>query len=360
MNTCGQIFRFTSFGESHGEAVGGIVDGMPSGVDIDIDFVQAELSRRKPGSTYGSSKRSEADEIDILSGVFEGKTIGTPIAFIIRNSDSKSSEYAQLKDTFRSSHADDVYETKYGERDYRGGGRASARETAARVAAGAFAKIYLSKYGIKIFAYTEQIGEERCKTPYYNMDLRNIYTSPLRCPQAESEEKMQAIIKECIEQGDTVGGCVFAVLKGLPKGLGEPIFDKITSKLSEAMLSIPACRGFEIGQGFSAASMRGSVHNDTWKAIDDKGLLTTEKNLCGGVRGGISTGEDLYFRLAFKPISTLMSGVSLWSEKEGEKHVEINGRHDVCCVPRAVPVVEAMAALVLTDLMLLRLSNNIL
>ena len=354
MNTFGRYLRFTSFGESHGAAIGGVLDGMPGGVPVDTAFVQAALARRRPGNQdlAGTSARREADEVRFLSGIYEGKTLGTPIAFLIENTDARSADYDALAEAYRPSHADDTYEAKYGWRDARGGGRASARETAARVAAGALAQCLLSAAGVRVYAYTERIGGVCCTEPYTAYELTRVYDHPLYCPAPDAAAAMQAELARCAAEGDTVGGGVCGLIRGLPKGCGEPIYDKLTARLAAAMMGINAARGFEIGEGFQAAAMRGSAHNDAWTGVDENGLLQTARNRCGGVRGGISTGEDIWFRVAFKPIATLMRPTELWHKGKGLVTVDVKGRHDVCCVPRAVPVVEAMAALTAADMWL--------
>ncbi len=346
--------RLTTFGESHGAAVGGVVDGMPGGVKVDMAKVQQLMALRRPGNeaVQGVSARKEADEVRFLSGIYEGKTLGTPIAFVIENQDAKSADYAALEQVYRPSHADDTYEEKYGRRDARGGGRASARETAARVAAGALAQCFLEESGVRVYAYTEQVGEARCEKPYTAYDFERVYEQSLYCPDKAAQAAMHFVLDACAAAGDSVGGCVRGVIKGLPKGCGEPIYDKISARLSSAMMSINATRGFEIGFGFEAASMRGSAHNDTWTGVDENGVLRTEQNRCGGVRGGISTGEDLWFRVAFKPIATLGQPIKVWHKEKGLQEMKVGGRHDLCCVVRAVPVVQAMAALTAADMLL--------
>lgn len=354
MNTFGRYFRFTSFGESHGPAVGGVVDGMLAGVPVDMELVQRRMARRRPGQPgmTGASARREADEVRFLSGIYEGRTLGTPVAFVIENGDARSADYAALAAAYRPSHADDTYEAKYGWRDARGGGRASARETAARVAAGALAQCFLQTAGVEVYAYTEQIGAVRCALPYTAYDLARVYEAPLYCPAPDAAAAMEAELKRCAAEGDTVGGCVRGVIRGLPKGCGEPVYDKLTARLADAMMGINAARGFEVGLGFEAAAMHGSEHNDAWTGVDARGVLRTADNRCGGVRGGISTGEDIWFRVAFKPIATLGRPVGLWHKEAGLREQALGGRHDVCCVPRAVPVVEAMAALTAADMLL--------
>ena len=354
MNTFGRYFRLTSFGESHGVAVGGVVDGMPGGVKINEAWVQQQMAYRRPGQgrSQGESARKEADEVRFLSGLYKGQTLGTPIAFVIENQDAHSADYAALAEGYRPSHADDTYEDKYGRRDARGGGRASARETAVRVAAGALAQCFLAESGVRVYAYTEQVGGARCEKPYTAYDLEKVYEQSLYCPDKAAAAAMHEVLADCTAAGDSVGGCVRGVISGLPKGCGEPIYDKISAHLSSAMMSINASRGFEIGLGFEAASMRGSAHNDTWTGVDKNGLLRTEHNRCGGVRGGISTGEDIWFRVAFKPIATLGQPMEIWHKEKGLQEMTIQGRHDRCCVVRAVPVVQAMAALTAADMLL--------
>ena len=346
--------RLTSFGESHGVAVGGVLDGMPGGVKVDRTKVQHFMNLRRPGNEVlqGVSARKEADELRFLSGLYEGHTLGTPIAFVIENQDAKSADYAALGEVYRPSHADDTYEAKYGRRDARGGGRASARETAVRVAAGALAQCFLEESGVRVYAYTEQIGGVRCEKPYTAYDLERVYEQGLYCPDKAAESAMHEVLDACTAAGDSVGGCVRGVIRGLPKGCGEPIYDKISAHLSAAMMSINASRGFEIGLGFEAAAMCGGAHNDTWTGVDENGVLRTEHNRCGGVRGGISTGEDIWFRVAFKPIATLGQPLKVWHKEKGLQEMKVGGRHDRCCVMRAVPVVQAMAALTAADMLL--------
>ncbi|MEG1498389.1 MAG: chorismate synthase [Bacteroidales bacterium] len=349
MNTFGTILKFTSFGESHGKGIGGVIDGFPSNIYIDLDFIQNELNKRKPGIPNIGSGRKEEDKIEILSGIYQGYSLGSPIAFFIANTDANAKDYEDLKSFYRPSHADDTYKAKYGIRDARGGGRASGRETAIRVAVGAFAKILLKKYSIEIYAYTDQIGKLRIQCPYTELELNHIYDHPLRCPETQTEIQMENLLKECRQKKDSIGGAIFGLIRHVPKGLGEPLYDKLPSRLASAMLGINAVRGFEIGMGFDACTMKGSEHNDIW-TIDGK----TEKNLCGGVRGGISTGEDIYFRVAFKPIASIGIPQLLLSENQKIEEKSIQGRHDVCCVPRAVPVVEAMSAICIADFLLIQ------
>ena len=351
-NSFGTLFRLTSFGESHGPALGGVIDGCPAGIAIDVDAIQQELNRRKPGQSAIVTQRKEPDTVEIYSGIFEGKTTGTPIGFAIHNTNQKSKDYSHIKDSYRPSHADYVYDKKYGFRDYRGGGRSSARETASRVVAGAIAKQFLSS--IKINAYVSQVGNLKLNTPYQNLDFNTIENNPVRCPDPKMAAEMEAYIKTIKKEGDTIGGVISCVIKNMPIGLGEPVFDKLHAELGKAMLSINAVKGFEYGSGFNGVLMKGSAHNDQFN-IDG----TTQTNLSGGVQGGISNGMDIYFNVAFKPVATVLQGYETIT-KEGEKiTTQGKGRHDPCVVPRAVPIVEAMAALVLADYTLLSRTNKI-
>jgi len=346
-NNFGDIFRISTFGESHGPAIGVVIDGCPAGLKIDAGFIQSELDRRRPGQSSIVTQRKESDTVEILSGVFDGISQGTPIAMMIRNDDQRSGDYEHIKDKFRPSHADYTYYTKYGTRDYRGGGRSSARETAARVAAGAIAKLFLQENGISIFAYVSKVGAISTAKSYNELDLTLTETTPVRCPDPEVAEKMIELIREVRKDGDTVGGLVTAVIKGTPVGLGEPVFDRLHADLGKAMLSINACKGFEYGSGFDGVSLRGSEHNDIYENID--GHITTRTNNSGGVQGGISNGMDIYFRVAFKPVATIVheqESVDIYGESA---LVTGRGRHDPCVLPRAVPIVEAMAALVMAD-----------
>ncbi|MDW8296713.1 MAG: chorismate synthase [Raineya sp.] len=355
-NSYGRLFRITTFGESHGQAVGVIIDGCPAGLEIDIDFIQKELDRRKPGQSAIVTQRKEADKIQILSGIFEGKSTGSPIAMLVWNEDAKSKDYEHLANVFRPSHADYTYQAKYGIRDYRGGGRSSARETLARVAAGAVAKLFLRKLGIEIYAYTSQIGELVLQKPYKALDLNLVETNEVRCPDSALAEQMIAYIKEIRKQGDTIGGVVSCVCKNVPVGLGEPVFDKLHAELGKAMLSINAVKGFEYGSGFEGVKMRGSEHNDIFFKENDK--IRTKTNFSGGIQGGISNGEDIYFRVAFKPVATLMQNQETINTQGESVEVMGKGRHDPCVVPRAVPIVEAMAAIVLMDFYLVHKALN--
>lgn len=353
-STYGQIFRLTNFGESHGAAIGGIIDGCPAGIEINTNFIQDELNRRRPGQSSLSTPRKENDEVEFLSGIFEGKTTGTPIGFLIRNTNIKSKDYDHIKNTFRPSHADFTYEKKYGHRDYRGGGRSSARETATRVVAGAIAKILLNQLGIKIQGFVSQIGNICLQNHYDSYNLSETENSDVRCPDIETGNKMIALIEETKEKGDTLGGQISCVVKNVPIGLGEPVFDKLDAELAKAMLSINAVKGFEIGSGFKAAGMKGSEHNDSF--FIKNGNVSTKTNFSGGVQGGLSNGQDIYINVAFKPVATLMQNQNTVDKDGKEAVIEGKGRHDVCVLPRAVPIVEAMAALVLADMYLRNMS----
>lgn len=346
-NTFGKAFNITTFGESHGKAIGVILDGCPAGLDIDEAFIQRELDRRRPGQSKIVTQRKESDTAQILSGIFEGKSTGTPIAMVIYNADARSKDYSHIADKYRPSHADFTYIAKYGRRDYRGGGRSSARETAARVAAGAIAKLFLRQQGMEIQAYVSQVGALKLDKSYQELDLSLTESNIVRCPDPEMAEQMIEHIKEVRKAGDTIGGVVNAVVKGCPAGLGDPAFDKLHADLAKAMLSINACKGFEYGSGFAGVAMRGSEHNDIFFTEGDE--VKTRTNHSGGIQGGISNGMDIYFRTAFKPVATIVS--SQESVNEAGEPVEVvgKGRHDPCVVPRAVPIVEAMTALVLAD-----------
>jgi|SRR5680860_303856 len=345
-NTFGNLFKLTTFGESHGVAIGGVLDGCPSGIEIDLAAIQNEMDRRKPGQSAIVTQRKEPDTVEFYSGIFEGKTTGTPIGFAIHNTDQKSHDYSHIKDSYRPSHADYVYDQKYGFRDYRGGGRSSARETASRVVAGAIAKQFLSE--IKINAFVSQVGKLRMDIPYQQLDLALTESNPVRCPDPEMAVKMEEYIKEVRKEGDTVGGIVTCVAQNVPIGLGEPVFDKLHAELGKAMLSINAVKGFEYGSGFEGVRMKGSEHNDQFNQDG-----STKTNYSGGIQGGISNGMDIYFNVAFKPVATVIQPYET-IDKEGNKvTTKGKGRHDPCVVPRAVPIVEAMTALVLADYMLL-------
>ncbi|MFI2743600.1 chorismate synthase [Zhouia sp. PK063] len=341
-NSFGNLFKLSTFGESHGAALGGVIDGCPPEIELDLEAIQFELSRRKPGQSAIVTQRKEPDEVRFLSGIFEGKTTGTSIGFIIENTNQKSKDYSHIKDSYRPSHADYVYDQKYGFRDYRGGGRSSARETACRVVAGAIAKQVLSS--IKINAFVSSVGNIFLEKPYQDLDLNATESNIVRCPDTETAEKMEAYIKEIRKQGDTVGGTVTCVIQNVPIGLGEPVFDKLHAELGKAMLSINAVKGFEYGSGFCGAKMKGSEHNDLYNTDG-----TTKTNLSGGIQGGISNGMDIYFRVAFKPVATIMQTQETIDNKGEIVEMQGKGRHDPCVVPRAVPIVEAMAALVLAD-----------
>jgi len=348
-NNYGTVFKISTFGESHGPAIGVVIDGCPAGLAIDESFIQSELNRRKPGQSKITTQRKEDDAFKILSGVFEGKSTGTPIAIVIENQDQRSKDYSHIENTFRPSHADYTYQEKYGIRDHRGGGRSSARETAARVAAGAIAKLLLKKHAVEINAYVSQVGE--LKAPSYNsLDLSKTEDNIVRCPDPATAEKMIALIDQVRLDRDTIGGIVTCVIKNTPVGLGEPVFDKLHAELGKAMLSINAVKGFEYGSGFEGVQLRGSQHNDEF--VNEGGKIKTKTNHSGGVQGGISNGEDIYFNVAFKPVATIMQDQQTVDKDGNEVMVSGKGRHDPCVVPRAVPIVEAMAALVIVDFLL--------
>ncbi len=357
MNTFGRIFRLTSFGESHGRGIGGIIDGCPAGLEIDIELIQKDLSRRKPGQSKITTQRKEPDQIEFLSGIFEGKTQGTPIAFAIWNKDQHSKDYNDLKDIYRPSHADYTYIKKYGTRDHRGGGRSSARETIARVVAGAIAKQILAKAGVTINAFVSRVGEITLDKTYQQLDFSKIEDNIVRCPDAETAEKMIARIETAAKNGDTVGGVITGVAEGVPAGWGEPVFNKLHADLGGAMLGINAVKGFEYGSGFEGTKQSGSQHNDVF-IRSEKGVRTKTNN-SGGIQGGISNGEDIYFNVAFKPIATLLKEQNTVDKNNNETTINPKGRHDPCVLPRAVPIVEAMAALVLVDHYLLSKLNSI-
>jgi len=346
-NTFGNIFRLTTFGESHGPAIGGIIDGCPAGMEIDLTFIQSELDRRRPGQSDLTTSRDEKDNVEILSGIFEGKSTGTPIAFIIYNKDQKPKDYNQLKELYRPSHADFTYDKKYGFRDHRGGGRSSARETAARVVGGALAKLLLNSQGIDIKTYVSQIGNIGIEQDYQSLNLETTEKSPVRCPDENVSKKMIKLIEQLKDEGDSTGGVVKCIIQGLKPGFGEPVFDKLQADLAKAMLSINAVKGFDYGSGFKSSSMKGSEHNDAF--VKDGQKITTATNFSGGIQGGISNGQDIYFNVAFKPVATIMQDQETIDKKGDSQTIKGEGRHDVCIVPRAVPIVEAMAALVITD-----------
>jgi chorismate synthase len=353
-NTFGHIFRLTSFGESHGKAIGGIIDGCPSNIEINFKKIQYELNRRKPGQSSITTQRDEADEVEFLSGIFEGKTLGTPIAFQIKNQDQKSEDYDALKDVFRPSHADFTYEEKYKIRDHRGGGRSSARETAARVVAGAIAKQILAKTGIQISAFVSQIGKVRMEDSELKFSELDIEASLVRCPEKNTSAKMIQLIEEVRSKGDSLGGEIKCIITGVPAGIGEPVFDKLHSDLAKAMMGINAVKGFEIGSGFSAVEMLGSEHNDEFLAGGK-----TSSNNSGGIQGGISNGQDIYFNVAFKPVATISQKQNTIDKHNNEVVLAAKGRHDPCVVPRAVPIVEAMAALVILDQLLRQKASQV-
>lgn len=356
-NTFGEIFRVTTFGESHGVALGGIIDGCPAGLEIDLAFIQSELDRRKPGQSKIVTQRKEPDEVDFLSGIFEGKSTGVPIGFVIKNDNQKSKDYDHIKDSFRPSHADFTYTEKYGNRDHRGGGRSSARETVSRVVAGAIAKLMLKKLGVNITAYVSQVGPLKLDKNYSQLDLNKTENNIIRCPDEQMAEQMIELIDSIRKEGDTIGGVVTCVVQGTPVGLGEPVFDKLHADLGKAMLSINAVKGFEYGSGFNGLVLRGSQHNDAF--YTENGKVKTKTNHSGGIQGGISNGEDIYFNVAFKPVATIMRDQSSIDKEGNESTVRGKGRHDPCVLPRAVPIVEAMAALVLVDHFLRAKSNKI-
>ncbi len=341
-NTFGNFFKLTTFGESHGEAMGGVIDGCPAGVSIDLDAIENQMMRRRPGQSEIVTQRKEADTVRFLSGIFEGKTTGAPVGFIIENTNQKPADYTHIKNSYRPSHADYTFDKKYGHRDYRGGGRSSARETACRVAAGAIASQLLG--AISIIGYVSSVGDLTLEKPYQELDFNTVDSNVVRCPDAEMASKMIAKIKEVKKQGDTIGGIITCVIQNVPVGLGEPVFDKLHAQLGKAMLSINAVKGFEFGSGFKGATMNGSDHNDLFNQDG-----TTKSNLSGGVQGGISNGMDIYFRVAFKPVATIMQKQQTINSKGEKVEMQGKGRHDPCVVPRAVPIVEAMAALTIAD-----------
>lgn len=356
-NTFGKILQLTSFGESHGKAIGGILEGFPAGIQIDVEKVQYQLNRRKPGQSKLVSPRKESDQLEILSGIYEGFSTGTPIAFLIWNKDQKVKDYDHLKNKFRPSHADFVYHKKYGHRDHRGGGRSSARETIARVVAGALANMLLDKLGVRITSYVSGIGNVVLDKEYKELELSLIEESLVRCPDESISRKMIDLIEQTAKNGDTLGGIIKCVVHNAPVGIGEPVFDKLHADLAKAMMSINAVKGFEIGSGFNATRMKGSDHNDLFEMKDKK--MSTSTNYSGGIQGGISNGTDIYFNVAFKPVATLMKDQTTLTDKGEQVILKGKGRHDVCVVPRAVPIVDAMAALVLADHYLRNLTAKI-
>lgn len=346
-NTYGTLFKITTFGESHGKALGVIIDGCPAGLPIDEAFIQREMDRRKPGQSKITTQRRESDSFQIQSGVFEGRATGTPLMILIPNEDQRSKDYSHIADRYRPSHADYTYQIKYGLRDYRGGGRSSARETAARVAAGAIAKLFLQHKNISVDAYVSQVGSLRLEKNYRELDFTQTEDNIVRCPDPETAERMVALIDKTRKDQDTIGGVVSCVVAGVPVGLGEPVFDKLHAELGKAMLSINAVKGFEYGSGFEGVAMLGSQHNDEF--TNEAGRIRTKTNYSGGIQGGISNGEDIHFRVAFKPVATIMQDQESVNEAGESITVSGRGRHDPCVVPRAVPIVEAMAALVIAD-----------
>ena len=342
-NTFGKIFQLNTFGESHGQSVGGVINGCPSNLELDFKMIQHELNRRRPGQSTYTTQRNEADIVEFISGIFNGKTTGAPIAFLVKNTNQQSEEYEHLSNAFRPSHADFTYFSKYGNYDFRGGGRSSARETLSRVVGGAIAKQLLLKSGITFHAYVTQIGNIKA-TEFNNISLDKIESNPVRCPDSEAAEKMMKLIDKTAEKGDTLGGLIFCSIKNCPSNLGEPVFDKLQADLAKAMLSINAVKGFEYGSGFSGTEMFGSEHNDIFNSD-----FSTQTNNSGGIQGGISNGQEIYFRVGFKPVSTLMQSQHTVDNEGNKVIIEGKGRHDVCVVPRAVPIVEAMAALVIAD-----------
>jgi len=373
-NSFGTLFKLTSFGESHGTAIGGVIDGCPAGLEIDFNFIQSELDRRKPGQSHITTQRKESDTIEFLSGIFEGKSTGAPIGFVIKNENQKPKDYDHLKDTYRPSHADFTYEYKYGLRDYRGGGRSSARETACRIVAGAIAKLILKQKNISIQAFVKQVGEIKLTKSFNELDLSKTESSIVRCPDEKTANEMIAYIEEIKKQGDTIGGIIQCVIQNAPIGLGEPVFDKLHAVLGHAMLSINAVKGFEIGSGFDSVHYKGSelndvfiadpsfldsARNDTDSSRNETSPIKTKTNNSGGIQGGISNGMPIYFNVAFKPVATLMQKQSSVNKQGEDIILEGKGRHDPCVLPRAVPIVESMAALVLVDFLLLARCNRL-
>ncbi len=351
-NIYGSLFRLTTFGESHGAAIGGVIDGCPAGVELDLNAIQDDLNRRRPGQSSIVTQRKELDEVTLFSGIFEGKTTGTPIGFSIYNTNQKPKDYSHIQDSYRPSHADYVYDEKYGFRDYRGGGRSSARETASRVVAGAIAKQFLAP--LTINAYVSGVGQLKLKTNPSEVNLSKIEENIVRCPDAKIASEMEDLIKKVRKDGDTVGGVITCIIKKVPVGLGEPVFNKLHAELGKAMLSINAVKGFEYGSGFQGTQKKGSEHNDLFNS--DR---STKTNYSGGIQGGISNGMDIYFNVAFKPVATIMQNQSTINSKGEKVDMRGKGRHDPCVVPRAVPIVEAMAALVLADFTLIKRANKL-
>lgn len=350
-NSFGNLFKITTFGESHGEALGLIIDGFPPNIEIDFDLINQELARRKPGQSKITTQRKENEDFEILSGIFNNKSTGTPISIIVRNQDQRSGDYSHISETFRPSHADYTYQEKYGIRDYRGGGRSSARETVARVIGGSFSKMFLKRFNIEINAYVSKVGSITLDTNYTQLDLSQTENNIVRCPDPSVADQMIELIDTVRKEGDTIGGVVSCVIKNVPVGLGEPVFDKLHAELGKAMLSINAVKGFEYGSGFSSVNMKGSEHNDIF--YNDNGIIKTKTNYSGGIQGGISNGEDIYFNVAFKPVATIMQNQSTVDLNGNNADIKGKGRHDPCVVPRAVPIVEAMSALVIADYILI-------
>lgn len=371
MNTFGKIFTVTTFGESHGVGVGGVIDGMPAGTVVDFDFIRSEMARRRPGQSSITTRRKEADEVEFLSGIFEGKTTGCPIGFLVRNTNQHSQDYDNMRCVYRPSHADFTYQQKYGIRDHRGGGRSSARITIGRCVAGAMAKLALREVGINIQAYTSQIGDISLSPDYRMYDLSLTESNPVRCPDAEKARLMEKLIHEVKAEGDTIGGTITCIIKGCPSGLGEPEFDKLHQVLGSAMLSINAVKGFEYGLGFNGLTLRGSQQNDLFDTVvkrnntgavdcaDGKNRAGVLSNNSGGIQGGISNGEDIYFRVAFKPVATQLREQTTIDTEGNATILKAHGRHDPCVLPRAVPIVEAMAAMTILDFYLLRQTNTL-
>lgn len=346
-NTFGEVFRLSTFGESHGTAIGGVIEGCPAGLQIDLDFIQSQLDLRKPGQSSITTQRKEEDKVEFLSGIFEGITLGTPIGFVIKNKDAKSKDYTHIKEQFRPSHADFVYQEKYGIRDYRGGGRSSARETACRVVGGAIAQILLKNEGVQIHSYVQQVGSVSFLKDFDEIDFSLINSNIIRCPDSEVAEKMNDLIEATKKEGDSLGGAIQTYVLNTPIGIGEPVFDKLHADLAKGMLSINAVKGFEYGSGFCAIEMKGSEHNDEFEV--NNGKIHTKTNFSGGIQGGISNGATIYFRTAFKPVATIMKPQNSINTNKESITLEGKGRHDPCVVPRAVPIVNAMTALVLAD-----------
>lgn len=346
-NTFGSLFKVTTFGESHGPMIGAVIDGCPAGLKLDLQFIQAQLDKRKPGQSHLTTQRKESDKVRIVSGEFEGLSTGTPLTGLIENEDSRSNDYSHIKDKYRPSHADYTYQEKYGHRDYRGGGRSSARETAARVFAGAVAQLLLAEHGIQVFAYVSQVGTIKTSKNYKDLDLNSIYSNIVHCPDQAIAQQMMDLIDDTRAKGDTVGGLITGVVKACPAGLGEPVFDRLHADLGKAMLSINACKGFEIGSGFAGANSYGSIQNDPF--ITENGVIKTSSNNSGGIQGGISNGMDIYFNVAFKPVATLIQKQKTINQFGAEVEIQGKGRHDPCVLPRATAIVEAMTALTIAD-----------